>query len=120
MRRPSLIKLFLSFLALGSYAFGGPAMVVYIRDLAVRRNKWLDEDTFKNGVMLCQSVPGAIAMQTAAYVGLKTRGTAGAILSYLGFGLPASTDTISAITQLEVKQAHSCDPPHRALPLSPA
>jgi chromate transporter len=89
MRRPSLAKIFLSFLALGSYAFGGPAMVVYIKDLAVRRNKWLDEDTFKNGIVLCQSVPGAIAMQMAAYVGLKTRGTPGAILSYLGFGLPA-------------------------------
>ena len=83
------MKIFLSFLALGSYAFGGPAMVVYIEDLAVRRNKWLDEDTFRNGVVLCQSVPGAIAMQMAAYVGLKTRGTAGGILSYLGFGLPA-------------------------------
>jgi chromate transporter len=89
MRRPSLIRLFFSFLALGSYAFGGPAMVVYIRDLAVRRNTWLDEDTFKNGVVLCQSVPGAIAMQVAAYVGLKARGTAGAVLSYIGFGLPA-------------------------------
>lgn len=64
-------------------------MVIYIRDLAVHRNKWLDEDTFKNGIVLCQSVPGAIAMQVAAYVGLKTRGTAGAILSYIGFGLPA-------------------------------
>ncbi len=89
MQRPSLTKIFLSFLALGSYAYGGPAMVVYIKDLAVRRNKWLDEETFKNGVVLCQSVPGAIAMQMAAYVGLKTRGTMGAVLSYLGFGLPA-------------------------------
>jgi chromate transporter len=89
LQRPSLIKIFLSFLALGSYAFGGPAMVVYIKDLAVRRNKWLDENTFKNGIVLCQSVPGAIAMQVAAYVGLKTRGPAGAIMSYLGFGLPA-------------------------------
>jgi chromate transporter len=89
MRRPPLSKIFLSFLALGSYAFGGAAMVVYIKDLAVRRNKWLDENTFKDGVALCQSIPGAIAMQVAAYVGLKTRGTAGAIVSYLGFGLPA-------------------------------
>jgi chromate transporter len=89
MRRPSLIKIFLSFLALGSYAYGGPAMVVYIKDLAVRRNKWLDEETFRNGVVLCQSVPGATAMQVTAYVGLKTRGAMGAILSYLGFGLPA-------------------------------
>lgn len=85
MRCPPLSKIFLSFLALGSYAFGGAAMVVHIKDLAVRRNKWLDENAFNDGVALCQSVPGAIAMQVAAYVGLKTRGTAGAILSYLGY-----------------------------------
>jgi chromate transporter len=69
MQLPSLARIFLSFLALGSYAFGGPAMVVYIKDLAVRRNNWLDENTFKNGIVLCQSVPGATAMQMAAYVG---------------------------------------------------
>lgn len=74
-------------------------MVVYIKDFAVRRNKWLDEETFKNGVVLCQSVPGAIAMQMAAYVGLKTRGTMGAVLSYLGFGLPAFV-FMTALTSL--------------------
>ena len=30
--------LFVSFLRLGLTAFGGPAMVAYIRDLAVRKN----------------------------------------------------------------------------------
>ncbi len=64
-------------------------MVVYIRDLAVRRKQWLDEDTFEDGVALCQSIPGATAMQMAAFVGLTIRGIPGAVLSFLGFGLPA-------------------------------
>ena len=39
--RPSLARLFCAFLKLGVTAFGGPAMVAYIRDLAVRKNQWV-------------------------------------------------------------------------------
>lgn len=81
----------MSFLRLGLTAFGGPAMIAYIKELSVNRNKWLDEATFKDGVSLCQSIPGATAMQMAAYVGLRCNGLIGALLSYAGFGLPAFT-----------------------------
>ncbi len=64
-------------------------MIVYIADLAVRRKQWMNQETFKNGVALSQSLPGATAMQTAAYVGLRMRGLSGALASYVGFGLPA-------------------------------
>lgn len=87
--RPFTLTIFLSFLKLGSTAFGGPAMVAYIKEMAVTRHKWLDEEKFKDGVALCQTIPGATAMQTAAYVGLRARGVAGALASFVGFGLPA-------------------------------
>jgi len=64
-------------------------MIAYIRRLAVEQKGWLDADTFKDGVALCQMIPGATAMQTTAYVGLKARGLRGAAVSFLGFGLPA-------------------------------
>jgi chromate transporter len=64
-------------------------MVVYIRRLAVDQKEWLDSETFDDGVALCQAIPGATAMQTAAYVGLKAGGLGGAIASFTGFGLPA-------------------------------
>jgi chromate transporter len=86
---PSLHTLFIAFLRLGITAFGGPAMVAYIRKMAVERNKWLDDDSFRAGVALCQVVPGATAMQMAAYVGLKVHGVSGAVSSFVGFGLPA-------------------------------
>jgi len=82
-------NLFISFLRLGLTAFGGPAMIAYIKELSVNHNKWLDEETFKDGVSLCQSIPGATAMQMAAYVGLRSNGLIGALLSYTGFGIPA-------------------------------
>lgn len=63
-------------------------MVAYIRKMVVEEKKWLDEASFRDGVALCQTVPGATAMQTCAYVGLKVRGVAGAAASFIGFGLP--------------------------------
>lgn len=86
---PSLFLLFISFLRLGVTSFGGPAMIAYIRGMSVEEKSWLEEDTFRNGVALCQFIPGASAMQMAAYVGLRARGVTGAAISYIAFGLPA-------------------------------
>jgi chromate transporter len=88
-KNPSLIRLFTSFLRLGATSFGGPAMVSYIRKMAVEQKHWLDEESFRYGVALCQTIPGATAMQTSAYVGLRARGAASALVSFAGFGLPA-------------------------------
>lgn len=87
--RPSLWKIFWAFLRLGLTAFGGPAMVSYIGEMAVSKKQWLPRQSFKEGVAIAQTIPGATAMQVAAYVGLRIRGVAGAAMAYLGFGLPA-------------------------------
>lgn len=87
--QPALRDLFTAFLRLGLTAFGGPAMVAYIRELAVTRERWLSPREFDDGVALCQALPGATAMQTAAYVGLRLRGLPGAAVAFVGFGLPA-------------------------------
>jgi len=87
--RPTPLQLFFAFLSLGATAFGGPAMVAHIRLMAVEKKRWLSNDTFRNGVALCQTIPGATAMQTSAYVGLQTNGVGGAAASFIGFGLPA-------------------------------
>jgi len=86
---PSLLHLFTSFLRLGATALGGPAMVAYIRKMAVEKKHWLDEPSARDGVALCQTIPGATAIQMSAYVGLRVRGVAGAAASFVGFGLPA-------------------------------
>jgi chromate transporter len=88
-QKPGYSELFLAFLKLGLTSFGGPAMVVYIRKLAVEKKQWLDDETFRHGAAICQSIPGSISIQAAAYVGLRLRGIAGAAASFLGFGLPA-------------------------------
>ncbi len=86
---PSLGAVFRTFLRLGLTAFGGPAMVAIIGETVVERKRWLSREVFQDGVALAQTVPGATAMQTAAYCGLRARGVAGAAAAYIGFGLPA-------------------------------
>lgn len=85
----TLFDLFLSFLKLGLTAFGGPAMVAYIRELAVQKKGWLDQRTFNEGVALAQIVPGPIAMHVAGFVGVKLKGVVGAITTYVAFAFPA-------------------------------
>jgi chromate transporter len=86
---PELSQLFGSFLRLGITAFGGPAMIPYVRKTAVEKRQWIDGESFQAGVALCQTIPGATVMQMAAYIGLKVRGVRGAMASYVGFILPA-------------------------------
>lgn len=86
---PRLTELFITFLKLGITAFGGPAMVFYIRKIAVDKKKWLDSNTFQEGVALAQAIPGATAMQVAAFVGIKTKGIVGGVISFTAFALPA-------------------------------
>jgi chromate transporter len=86
---PSLAALFFSFLGLGATAFGGLAMMVYVKDLAVRK-RWMDSETYNDGAAMCQALPGATVMMAVAYVGLKTRGVLGALLSYVAFVFPCS------------------------------
>lgn len=93
--------LFWSFVRLGLTAFGGPAMVPYIGDLAIRRRRWLSPEEFREGVALCQAIPGATAMQTAAYVGLRAGGVRGAAAAYAGFALPAALLMLAASVAYE-------------------
>ena len=86
---PTIRELFWPFLKMGMVAFGGPAMMAQIRKMVVTKKEWLGEASFRDGVALCQMVPGATMMQIAAYVGLRTQGIRGAITCYTAFGLPA-------------------------------
>jgi len=86
---PTIQQLFFSFLRMGATAFGGPSIVAYIRKMAVEQKGWMEPGEFNAGVAFCQLIPGATAMQMAAYVGLSMRGMAGAAVSFVGFGLPA-------------------------------
>jgi chromate transporter len=89
MVEPSRWKLFFAFLRLGATAYGGPAMMAYLKGDLVGKRRWLSGQEFKEGMALCQVIPGATMVQMCTYTGYRLRGISGALVSAVGFVLPA-------------------------------
>lgn len=64
-------------------------MIQYIHQSIVNDKKWLNQDEFTNGLVICQSLPGAIVVNTSAYYGYQLRGLTGMLVSFSAFLLPS-------------------------------
>lgn len=83
-------QLFISFLKIGAFTFGGGyAMVPLIEREVIEKRGWAKAEEFLELLTLAQSAPGPIALNTAVFVGYRVRGFWGAIVAILGIVLPA-------------------------------
>jgi len=81
----TLLKLFISFLKVGSFSFGGAySLLPLIEREAVTNNAWLTHDEFLKVLGMVEVFPGAISIKYATYVGYKTAGILGAVAANLG------------------------------------
>jgi chromate transporter len=85
----SLLFIFTRVLVLGATAYGGPGMIMQIKEAAVKRYNWVTEGMFMRGVALCQLIPGATMVQIVTYIGYRVRGIPGALTAAVAFVLPA-------------------------------
>ncbi|MFP4078756.1 MAG: chromate transporter [Candidatus Izemoplasmataceae bacterium] len=86
----SLISLFLNFLKIGAFTFGGGyAMIPLFEREFVHNYKYIDEEEFADILVICQSLPGVIAVNFAVFIGMSLRGKKGAFVSALGVTLPS-------------------------------
>jgi chromate transport protein ChrA len=89
-RAATLGGIFLSFLQVGTTGFGGGlAVIAQLRTLVLQRRRWFTEHEFAEGLALAQSLPGSMANNVAAYVGLRLRGWRGAAVAVAGLILPS-------------------------------
>ena len=89
-RTATLGGLFLSFLKIGLVGFGGGiAVLAMIRNVTVRKRRWLTDSDFVEALALAQSLPGTSAGNTVTYIGLRLRGWRGASVAMTGFILPS-------------------------------
>jgi len=87
---PPLRILFLTFLRIGSTAFGGfMALISVVQTEIVERQKLLTHNEVLDGISLATILPGPVAINVVAYVGYKLRGGLGALVSAVGVILPA-------------------------------
>ena len=88
MRR--MLTLFLTFLKIGAFTFGGGyAMIALLENEFVEKKGWLDRDEFLDMAAIAESTPGPVAVNSATYLGYKIGGVAGAALSTLAVCLPS-------------------------------
>ncbi|WP_223588852.1 chromate transporter [Neobacillus bataviensis] len=84
-----LFQLFWTFFKIGPATFGGGfAMIPLIEREIVEKKKWIDSEDVTDLFALAQSVPGAVAINSASFIGHKVGGVKGAIAAMIGVSLP--------------------------------
>ncbi len=86
-----LIKLFISFLKIGLFSFGGGyAALPLIQQEVVTENGWLAVGEFNDLITISQMTPGPIALNSATFVGQRVAGFPGSLAATMGCILPSA------------------------------
>ena len=85
-----LLPLFLTFLKIGGFTFGGGhAMIPLIQRETVENKKWITDDDILEIIAIAESTPGPVAINAATFVGYRTAGFLGAVCATMGVVLPS-------------------------------
>lgn len=84
------LLVFWSFFKIGLFTFGGGyAMISVISAELVERRKWITQEDMTDMLIISEMTPGAIAVNSATFVGYRVAGVLGGILGTLGVVLPS-------------------------------
>lgn len=84
-----LLELFLGFLRVGCFSFGGGYAAVALIQETVLRQGWMDEALLSYMIAVSESTPGPLMVNLATYVGSSQAGVPGAVVATLAVVLPA-------------------------------
>ncbi|MCR5208424.1 MAG: chromate transporter, partial [Eubacterium sp.] len=85
------LKLFLAFLKVGLFAFGGGYAAVPLIRETMLANNWFEDDRLADMIAVSESTPGPIMVNLATYIGATHGGVLGAIVATAAVVLPAFT-----------------------------
>ncbi|WP_125151929.1 chromate transporter [Clostridium rectalis] len=81
----NVISLFLVFLKIGAFSFGGGyAMLPFIEREIVNNKGWINFQEFSDIIGISQMTPGPVAINSATFVGYKVSKVWGSIAATLG------------------------------------
>ena len=84
------LGLFVSIFKIGAFTFGGGyAMIPLIEKEVVDNKGWISKEEFMDILVVSQSLPGALAINTSIFLGYKISGVLGAIIALLAVILPS-------------------------------
>ena len=85
----SVLEIFLNFLRIGLFAFGGAyAVIPLVEEQMVTNTGWMTFTEFSDLVAIDELTPGPIIINSATFIGMKLGGVPGAIAATLGCILP--------------------------------
>ena len=85
-----LKDIFVTFFKIGLFTFGGGyAMIPLIEKEIVENKKWVEREAITDILAVSQSIPGAIAINAATFIGFKISGKKGALVATFGAILPS-------------------------------
>lgn len=88
--RNLLWQLFLTFMKIGAFTFGGGwAMISIIQREVVDKHRWISNEEFLDLLAVAQSLPGILAVNISVSVGDKLRGLRGSVASAVGTIMPS-------------------------------
>lgn len=82
-------QLFLAFLQIGMFSFGGGYAALPLIQEQVMKYGWLSNAEFTDLITISQMTPGPIAVNSATFVGIRIGGVGGALAATLGCILPS-------------------------------
>lgn len=89
------IKLFLTFLKIGAFSFGGGyAVLALIQEEVIEGTRWITPEDFIDIVAIAEMTPGPIAVNSSTFVGFKVGSFAGSAIATLGVVLVPVTVTL--------------------------
>ena len=84
------MQLFLSFLQIGLFSFGGGyAALPLIENQVITLHHWMTAPEFTDLITISQMTPGPIAVNSATFVGIRIAGIPGAVAATSGCVLPS-------------------------------
>ena len=84
------LKLFLCYLKIGLFTFGGGyAMIAFIENEYVRKRRWITNEEFYEIIAIAESTPGPIAINSATFIGYKLAGFFGALVAVIAVCIPS-------------------------------
>jgi chromate transporter len=85
-----LAQLFVSFLTIGAFSFGGGlAALPLIQYQVVTLHQWMSLTEFTDLISIAEMTPGPIAINSATFVGMRLASVHGAIIATLGCLIPS-------------------------------
>ena len=87
----SVLEIFLNFLKIGLFAFGGAyAVIPLIEEQMVTNTKWMTFTEFSDLVAIDELTPGPIIVNSSTFIGMKLAGIPGAIAATLACVVPGA------------------------------